>query len=91
MASQVGCTKCVKDKDLSYLCHDVTDVVNALGNGLTVSTDGYCPLCTIWEHLTCNLEVILERHDGYIFVADLNTGSCDLSDFPDLCSSLPNQ
>ena len=26
-----------------------------------------------------------------MFVADLNTGSCDLPDFPDLCSSLPDQ
>ena len=78
-------------ENLSYLSHDVTDVVNALCDGLTVSTDGYCPLCTIWEHLTRNLEVKVKRHDGYIFVADLNTCSCDLSDFPDLCSTLPNE
>ena len=53
--SQIGRTLHVKDKNLSYLSHDVTDVVNALCDGLTVSTDGYCPLCTIWEHLTRNL------------------------------------
>ena len=53
--SQIGGTLYVKAKTLSYLSHDVTDVVNALCDGFTVSTDGYCPLCTIWEHLTRNL------------------------------------